>query len=92
MARAALGSSPARYAEEPGQGVEHVRRQLLLDFFSLLNHDVADVELIACGDEAYDSLAELGARDPAVEELVAFYRSTPELHLASAESDPYAFV
>lgn len=86
------GAPPARYAEEPGRGVEHVRRQLLLDFFALVNHDLADIEEVRCGDAVYDALADLTAQDPDVDELVAFYRSTPELRLPSAEADPYSFL
>jgi hypothetical protein len=86
------GAPPARYAEEPGKGVEHVRRQLLFDFFSLLNHDLANVDSISCGDETYGAVADLTARDPGVDELVAFYRASPELRLASLELDPYSLV
>ena len=88
----AAGAPPERYAEEPGRGREHVRRQLLLDFFSLLNHDLADVDGLELGDDVYDRLADVLARDPGVDALVDFYRATPELRLPSAEADPYAFV
>jgi len=86
------GAPPARYAEEPGRGVEHVRRQLLLDFFSLLNHDLADLDPLVLEDDGYDRLAGVLARDPGVDALVALYRATPELRLRSAEADPYTFV
>jgi hypothetical protein len=86
------GGPPERYAEEPYAGGEHVRRQLLQDFFSLLNHDVADVDDLRCGEETYASLAELLARDPGPAELVALYRATPDLRLESAERDAYSFV
>jgi hypothetical protein len=88
----AAGAPPARYAEEPRAGDEHVRRQLLLDFFSLLNHDLADVDVLSCDDSTYDSLARLLARDPSPADLVGFYRTTPELALATAEDDPYSLV
>jgi hypothetical protein len=37
---------PDQYAEEPQDGRSHIRSQLLWDFFSLLNHDIA-----GCDDE-----------------------------------------
>lgn len=86
------GAPPERYAEEPGLGVEHVRRQLLQDFFSLLNHDLAAVDELRCNDETYDALAGVAARDRTVDDLIALYHATPSLHLPSAEADPFSFV
>jgi hypothetical protein len=39
--RAADEFNPDRYAEWPQDGRSHIRSQLLWDFFSLLNHDIA---------------------------------------------------
>jgi hypothetical protein len=41
-----VGGSPpeAQYAEEPQDGRSHIRSQLLWEFFSLLNHDLAGCE------------------------------------------------
>jgi hypothetical protein len=86
------GAAPERYAEEPGRGVEHVCRQLLLDYFSLLNHDLADLGEVQCGDGTYDAVAEVLDADPGVDGFTAFYRARPELRVASIEADPYAFV
>jgi hypothetical protein len=86
------GAPPERYAEEPGRGVEHVRRQLLQDFFSLLNHDLAGVDELQCGDQTYEALAGALARGGDVNELIALYRRVPDLHLASAEADPFSFL
>ena len=36
--------NPDRYAEDPQDGRSHIRSQMLQDFFSLLNHDVAGWE------------------------------------------------
>jgi hypothetical protein len=44
---------PARYAEEPQDGRSHVPSQLLWDFFSLLNHDLAAVEEPEGADYAF---------------------------------------
>lgn len=37
------GFNPDQYYEEPHDGRSHIRSQLLWDFFSLLNHDIAGV-------------------------------------------------
>ena len=44
---------PDRYAEEPQDGRSHIRSQLLSDFFSLLNHDVAGVDEPESADYAF---------------------------------------
>jgi hypothetical protein len=36
--------NPDQYAEEPQDGRSHIRSQLLWDFFSLLNHDIAGID------------------------------------------------
>ncbi len=82
----------ARYAEESTDGESHVRAQLLQDFFSLLNHDLASVSALRCDDGVLDVLAEALATEPPPGELVSFYRAKPQLRLAGAERDPYSFV
>jgi hypothetical protein len=81
-----------RYSEESTDGESHVRAQLLQDFFSLLNHDLADVSAVRCEDSVFDELASVLADDPPPAELVSFYRATPQLRLGAAEQDPYSFV
>ena len=39
--RASRDFNPDRYVEEPQDGRSHIRAQLLWDFYSLLNHDIA---------------------------------------------------
>ena len=46
------GVDPDQYAEEPQDSRSHIRSQLLWDFFSLLNHDIA-----GCGDDSGPTMA-----------------------------------
>lgn len=92
---------PDRYYEEPRDGRSHLRMQLLSDFFSLLNHDDADSELVKGRSYAetseweraeLDRLASLMSGEPTPDELVAFYRASATLRMVEAERDPYSFV
>jgi hypothetical protein len=92
---------PDRYFEEPRDGRSHIRMQLLCDFFSLLNHDVPQGDLVkgrgyAETSEAeraeLDALAELMSREPDRAELAAFYRGSTTLRMPEAERDPYSFI
>jgi hypothetical protein len=92
---------PDRYYEEPRDGRSHIRMQFLCDFFSLLNHDVAQGDLVkgrsyAESSEAeraeLDALAELMSHEPERAELVTFYRGSTTLRMPEAERDPYSFV
>jgi hypothetical protein len=51
---------PDQYAEEPQDGRSHVRSQLLWDYYSLLNHDLAGVD---AGDGADDEFVKRRAWD-----------------------------
>lgn len=42
--RASARFEPDQYAEEPQDGRSHLRSQLLWDFYSLLNHDIAGMD------------------------------------------------
>lgn len=99
--------NPDQYQEYPQDGRTHIKKSLLWDFYSLLNHDIGSdlsprtsyeftlknyEELTPEEVEALDRLADLLANDPFMEELVAFYRSAQTLQIKSAEEDPYSFV
>ncbi|UCF67199.1 MAG: hypothetical protein JSV80_15695 [Acidobacteriota bacterium] len=111
--------NPDQYAEWPQDGRSHIRSQLLWDFYSLLNHDIAgfdqqawpDDDTMSAEREAYvfikerafselsaeeldelDRLALLLAREPTIDELVAFYGDSKTLRLVTAEKDPYSLV
>ena len=116
--RSAADFDPDQYAEWPQDGRSHIRSQLLWDFYSLLNHDIAGHDKTAWTDDGQarsaerdafafvkeavydempgeqlaelDALAELLARDPAVDELVAFYRASEHHRLATLEADAYS--
>ena len=117
--RSATDFNPDRYTEYPQDGRSHIRSQLLWDFYSLLNHDIAGYDNNAWPDDdsttperqtyafvketeyeklspedlaQLDELAVLLARDPGIEELVAFYRDHPGLHIPTIGADPYSFV
>jgi hypothetical protein len=97
-----------KYAEEPQDGRSHIRSQMLQDFFSLLNHDLAGYEfpretwsfikgkkyeeLTTKELDELDALASLVSQLPTVEELVAFYRRAETLRNETAETDPYSFI
>jgi hypothetical protein len=80
----------------------HLRRLLLQDFASLLNHDPAGSDdpseettyraLSARELRELDRLAEALSRGATVDELVALYGKCPTLRTGSAESDPYSYV
>lgn len=106
--RSADEFNPEQYAEEPQDGRSHIRSQLLWDFFSLLNHDIAGIDDPSdtvrhfIKGQTYegtssqevrelDVLASLLAQNPPVKELVALYRSSPTLRIASMEQDRYSF-
>jgi hypothetical protein len=97
------------YEDGPVDPRSHVRSQLLWDFASLLNHDLAGCEEDSTESRKFlegrlyselssrelqelDQLADLLTRDPAIEELVEFYRKSPSLRIESAENDPYSYV
>jgi hypothetical protein len=106
--RSADGFDPEQYVEEPQDGRSHIRSQLLWDFYSLLNHDLAGIddadETLAfvkrqtyeesSSEElaALDALAELLDTDPSIDRLAAFYFANGPLRIRSAEADPYSFV
>jgi hypothetical protein len=101
--------NPDQYAEYPHDGRTHIRSQLLLDYYCLLNHDMAgfDNQTGSTSDfikrkryedvppdelDELDSLANLLAQEPSIDELVHFFHSSKTLQIVSAESDPYSFV
>lgn len=111
--------NPDQYAEWPQDGRSHIRSQLLWDFYSLLNHDIAGYDQDQWSDDdskteegrvyafvkersyeelttdelrELDELAALLAEEPTVEALVAFYRSSKALQIATASQDPHSFV
>jgi hypothetical protein len=49
--RATEDFNPDRYAEWPQDGRSHIRSQLLWDFYSLLNHDIAGYDKRAWPEE-----------------------------------------
>ncbi len=49
--RTTEGFNPDQYAEWPHDGRSHIRSQLLWDFYSLLNHDIAGYDVDAWGGE-----------------------------------------
>ncbi len=97
-----------RYAEEPQDGRSHIRSQMLSDFFSLLNHDVAGQgesarSLSFIKERSYDDLsqselkdldrlAELLSGNPGVDDLLTFYHDSDTIALPDAEEDPYCFL
>jgi hypothetical protein len=80
----------------------HLRRLLLRDFASLLNHDPAGRDdpleearyraLSSREVRELDRLAEALSRGATVEELVALYRKYPGLRPDGADDDPYSYV
>lgn len=100
--------NPDQYFEDPQDGRSHIRSQLLWDFYSLLNHDLAGfstpkrstyefvkqkyVETSPAELKELDNLAELLSKNPSVDELVSFYHHSKTLKLEAAELDPYSFV
>ncbi len=106
--RTATDFNPDQYVEEPQDGRSHIRSQLLWDFFSLLNHDIAGYDepsprpLQFVKKREYgrasrrelgelDRLARLMARDPGIDALAAFYRTSPALRVVRLDRDPYSF-
>jgi len=51
MRSAGQSFNPAQYAEWPQDGRSHIRSQLLWDFYSLLNHDIAGYDTTAWPEE-----------------------------------------
>jgi hypothetical protein len=99
--------NPDQYQEYPQDGRTHIKKSMLWDFYSLLNHDIGSdlsprtsydftlknyEELTTEELEELDRLANLLANDPSKEDLLAFYRKAPRLQIKSAEQDPYSFV
>lgn len=100
--------NPDQYSEEPKDGRSHIRTQLLYDFFSLLNHDIAgegslkdDLRFIKevkfeeiSNDELkeLDFIADLLSSNPSKEQLVACYKNSNTIKLKGAEQDIYSFV
>jgi hypothetical protein len=109
--------NPDQYAEWPQDGRSHIRAQLLWDFYSLLNHDIAghdksawtekdgttaerdvyafvketEFEDVAAEELAeLDSLAQLLSQDPDIDTLVAFYRDSQHLRVATLDRDAYS--
>ena len=48
--RTSKGFNPDQYSETPQDGCSHIRSQLLWDFYSLLNHEIAGYDKDAWGD------------------------------------------
>jgi hypothetical protein len=106
--RSTADFDPEQYVEEPQDGRSHIRSQLLCDFYSLLNHDLAGIDdsdetLAFVKQQTYeassseelaalDALAELVDTDPSIGRLRAFYFANRPLRIGSAEADPYSFV
>jgi hypothetical protein len=97
--------NPDRYMEEPQDGRSHIRSQMLWDFFSLLQHDLAGSDEPSgegrkfIKDQTYEETSpqelhelDLLARDPPAAELADFYRGSALLRMDSAEKDPYSAV
>ncbi|MDJ0958152.1 MAG: transglutaminase family protein [Arenicellales bacterium] len=102
------GFDPERYDEDPLDGRSHIRQFLLLDFYSLLNHEGAGLyhskdsrsfikerrfaDLTRNEQGELDRLAHLMARNPTVMDLSSFYEKSTTLKLTSATQDKYSFV
>ncbi|UCC38438.1 MAG: hypothetical protein JSV96_11425 [Candidatus Aminicenantes bacterium] len=99
--------NPDQYQEYPQDGRTHIKKSLLWDYYSLLNHDIGSdlspqtsyeftlknyEELSKEELEELDRLANLLSNDPTKEELVTFYQNSKTLKIKSAEEDPYSFV
>jgi hypothetical protein len=106
--RADESFDPDRYGEEPQDGRSHIRSQLLWDYLSMLNHDIAGtgdepapagfVKQRRYSDAGPDELAELDAlarllsRSPSADELAGFYLRSTFLSQSGAHADPHSFV
>jgi len=100
--------NPDQYREDEQDGRFHIRKSMLYDFYSLLNHDIAGVD-IPNGDgreflyksfnevsteelKELDQLANLLSINPSVLELIEFYKKSATLQLKEVENDPYSFI
>lgn len=87
--------NPERHEEEPQDGRSHIRSQLLSDFFSLLNHDLAGIAETDADAQAFikhrtfeeTSVAELAALDD-LAALLSTDPSTDELVELYFATDP----
>jgi len=89
-----------------GDGRSHIRQQLLLDYYSLLNHEAAVIGSEAARSfvkksfsainkkemQELEQLADLMSQDPTVSRLVEFYQTSETIKLRSLEENPYSFV
>jgi len=100
--------NPDQYREDDQNGQFHIRKSMLWDYFSLLNHDIAGFEnpggdarkriykpfneLSSVEIEELDQLAELLSKNPSKKELIDFYQKSTTLKLKDVEKDPYSFI
>ncbi|NIM90140.1 MAG: hypothetical protein GTO17_04250 [Candidatus Aminicenantes bacterium] len=99
--------NPDQYQEYPHDGRTHIKKSMLWDFYSLLNHDIGSdlsprtsyeftlknyAELSKEELAELDRLAILLSNDPTTEGLATFYQNSKTLKIKSAEEDPYSFV
>lgn len=100
--------NPDQYREDEQDGPFHIRKSLLWDFFSLLNHDIAGMDSPSSNSreliykpfgelsrkelKELDLLANLLSKNPSRDELVEFYQNNTTFKLEDVEKDPYSFV
>jgi hypothetical protein len=100
--RSGDGTEPRAFVIGAQESAFHLRRLLLRDFASLLNHDPTGRDdpleetryraLSSHEVRALDRLAEALSHGATVEELVSLYRKHPGLRPDGADNDPYSYV